>query len=303
MRVFVTGASGWIGSGVVTELIEAGHHVVGLARSDASADAVAAAGAEVHRGSLEDLESLQSGAATSDGVIHLAFIHDFSEYEHAVAADLRAIEAMGSALEGSGRPLVIASGIAALRSQDKATEDDPPVPEFPRAPAAIATVAMAERGVRSSVVRLPPTVHGRGDDGFVPTLITIARLRGRSGYIGPGDNRWPAVHRNDAARLFGLALEKAPAGAVLHAVADEGVRTHTIADVIGRHLGMPVVSVPPEQAGEHFSWLGRFFASDVPASSVATQEQLGWKPVEPSLIEDLEEGHYFQDPTKRGLPL
>src|SRR5579864_224330 len=250
MRVFVTGASGWIGSAVVPELMQAGHHVVGLARSEASADALAAAGAEVHRGSLEDLDGLQAGAAKADGVIHLAFIHDFSQYETAVRADQRAIDALGAELEGSDRPLVIASGVAVVTPNAVATEDDPPAPDFPRAPAAIATLAQAERGVRSSVVRLPPTVHGRGDDGFVPTLINVARLRGLSGYIGDGANRWPAVHRNDAARLFRLALEQAPAGSVLHAVADQGVPTRSIAEAIGRHLALPVVSFSPEQATE-----------------------------------------------------
>jgi nucleoside-diphosphate-sugar epimerase len=303
MRVFVTGASGWIGSAVVPELMQAGHHVVGLARSDAPADSLAAAGAEVHRGSLEDLDSLQAGAAKADGVIHLAFIHDFSQYEAAVRADQRAINALGAELEGSDRPLVIASGVAVVTSNAVATEDDPPAPDFPRTPAAMATLALAERGVRPSVVRLPPSVHGRGDDGFVPTLINIARLRGRSGYIGDGANRWPAVHRNDAARLFRLALEQAPAGSVLHAVTDEGVPTRSIAEVIGRHLELPVVSVPPEQAAQHFSWLGRFFAIDAPTSSQLTKERLGWKPTEPGLIEDLGEGHYFEDLTKRGLPV
>jgi nucleoside-diphosphate-sugar epimerase len=303
MRVFVTGASGWIGSALVPDLIQAGHHVVGLARSQASTDALAAAGAEVQPGSLEDRESLHTGAAKSDGVIHLAFIHDPSQYESSVQADRRAIETLGTALEGTDRPLVIASGILALSQNGVATEEDPPHPDFPRTPAAHMALALAERGVRSSVVRLPPTVHGRGDDGFVPTLINIARLRSRSGYIGNGANRWPAVHRIDAARLFRLALEKAPAGSVLHAVADEGVPTRSIAEVIGRHLELPLVSVPAEQVGDHFGWLGGFFAADVPASSVLTQQRLGWKPTNPGLIEDLDQGHYFQDLTKRGLPV
>jgi nucleoside-diphosphate-sugar epimerase len=302
MRVFVTGASGWIGSAVVPELIQGGHDVVGLARSEASADALAAVGAEVHYGSLEDLETLRAGAAKADGVIHLAFIHDFSQYETSVLADQRAIETLGHALEGSDRPLVIASGVMALASNEMATEEDPPHPGFPRAAAANMTLALAERGVRPSVVRLPPTVHGPGDNGFVPTLINIARVRGRSGYVGDGSNRWPAVHRRDAARLFVLALEKAPAGSVLHAVADEGVPTRTIAEVIGRHLDLPLVAVTPDRAADHFGWLGLIFAADSPASSVLTQERLGWKPTHPGLIEDLDEGHYFQDPTKRGIP-
>jgi nucleoside-diphosphate-sugar epimerase len=303
MRIFVTGASGWIGSAVVPELLDAGHEVVGLARSDASADALAAASAEVHRGSLEDLESLRVGAAKADGVIHLAFIHDFSRYEQSVGADQRAIETIGAALEGTDRPLVIASGVAAIAWSGVATEEDPFSPDFPRAAAARATLALAERGVRSSVVRLPPSVHGQGDDGFVPTLIQTARVRGRSGYIGDGANRWPAVHRNDAARLFRLAVEQAPAGSVLHAVADEGVPTRTIAEVIGRRLELPVVSIPPEQASEHFGWLGRFFAIDSAASSTLTRQRLAWEPTHPGLIADLEEGHYFRDLSKRGLPV
>jgi nucleoside-diphosphate-sugar epimerase len=303
MRVFVTGASGWIGSAVVPELIEAGHHVVGLARSEVSADALAAAGAEVHRGSLKDLESLEAGAATSDGVIHLAFIHDFSQYEASIRADQQTIETLGAALEGSDRPLVIASGMMALTSGEAATEEDPPHPDFPRTPAANTTLALANRGVRSSVVRLPPTVHGQGDDGFVPSLIAIAHQTRLSGYVGDGTNRWSAVHRYDAARLFRLALENAPAASVLHAVGDEGIRTCFIARVIGRHLDLPVESVPPQQAAQHFGWLGRFFSADVPASSVLTRERLGWMPAQPGLIEDLDQGHYFKNPTKRGLPV
>lgn len=303
MRVFVTGASGWIGSAVVPELIEAGHDVIGLARSDASAAAVEEAGAGVHRGSLEDLESLRTGAAESDGVIHLAFIHDFSQFEASVRADRRAIESLGTALENSGKPLVIASGVLALASGAVATEEDPPRPDFPRSEAANMTLALANRGVRPSVVRLPPTVHGRGDNGFIPTLIEIARQNHASGHIGDGANRWPAVHRLDAARLFRLALEDAPAGSVLHAVADEGVPVRSIAEVIGRHLGLPVVSVPPEEASDHFSWLGTFFSADLPASSALTQERLCWKPTGPGLIEDLDEGHYFEDSARRGIPL
>jgi nucleoside-diphosphate-sugar epimerase len=302
MRVFVTGASGWIGSAVVPELLEAGHDVVGLARSDTSADALAAAGVEVQRGSLQDPDSLHDGAAKADAVIHLAFIHDFSQYDNSVQADQTAIATLGAALKGTGRPLVIASGMAAL-ADGVATEDDPFRPDFPRALAANMALAFAGRGVRPSVVRLPPSVHGRGDDGFVPTLIHVARLRGRSGYIGSGTNRWPAVHRADAARLFRLAVERAPAGSILHAVGDEGVPTRSIAEVIGRHLELPVVSVPAEQAEEHFGWLGRFFAIDAAASSALTQQRLGWKPTHPRLIEDLEQGHYFAEPTKRGLPV
>jgi nucleoside-diphosphate-sugar epimerase len=294
MRVFVTGASGWIGSAVVPELIEAGHDVVGLARSDASADALRAAGAEVLHGSLEDLDSLQAGAAKADGVIHLAFIHDFSQYEAANQTDRQAIETLGAALEGSDRPLVIASGVAARTEGPAATEHDPSDPEFPRSAASDLTVALAERGVRSGVVRLPPTVHGRGDHGFVSWLIDIARQKGVSGYVGDGSNRWPAVHRLDAAHLYRLALEQAPPGSVLHAVAEEGVSTRTIAEVIGRHLDVPVGSITPEDALEHFGFLGLIWGADLPTSSALTQAQMNWRPTKPGLIEDLEQGHYFQ---------
>ncbi|HEX4865968.1 MAG TPA: SDR family oxidoreductase [Acidimicrobiales bacterium] len=294
MRVFVTGASGWVGSAVVPELINAGHEVVGLARSDQSAEALSAAGAEVHRGSLEDLESLHEGAAKSDGVIHLAFIHDFSQYEAANQADRWAIEAMGSALEGSDRPLVIASGVATTARGRPATENDPAAPDFPRSAAAAMTLALADKGVRSSVVRLAPTTHGRGDSGFVATVINIAREKGVSGYVGEGSNRWPAVHRSDAARVFRLSLEQAPAGSVWHAVAEEGIPTRSIAEVIGRHLDLPIVSIPGDRAGEHFGWMGMFWGGiDVRVSSDLTRQRLGWEPTGPLLIEDLEERHYF----------
>jgi nucleoside-diphosphate-sugar epimerase len=296
MRVFVTGASGWVGSAVVPELMDAGHHVVGLARSDASADALAAAGAEVHRGSLEDLDSLRAGASKSDGVIHLAFIHDFQQYEAANETDRHAIQAMGDALEGSDRPLLIASGVATTAAGRPATENDPAAPDFPRSAAAAMTLALAEKGVRSSVVRLPPTTHGRGDNGFIHTVIGMAREKGVSGHVGDGSNVWPAVHRSDAARLFRLALEQAPAGSVWHAVADEGVPTRAIAEVIGRHLEIPVVAIAPEDAVDHFGWMGIFWAIDVPASSELTRERLGWQPTGPGLIEDLDQGHYFQAP-------
>jgi nucleoside-diphosphate-sugar epimerase len=293
MRVFVTGASGWVGSAVVPELINAGHHVVGLARSEASADALAAAGAEVHRGSLDDIDSLREGAAKSDGVIHLAFVHDFHRYEAANQTDRLAIETMGAVLQGSDRPLVIASGVATTARGRPATENDLPAPDFPRSPAATMTVGLAEKGVRSSVVRLPPTTHGQGDKGFIPTIIGIARDKGFSGYIGEGSNVWAAGHRSDAARLFRLALEQAPAGSVWHAVGDEGVPTRAIAEVIGRHLAIPAVSIAPEHAGEHFGWMGLFWGMDAPASSELTQQRLGWRPTGPTLMEDLEQGHYF----------
>lgn len=294
MRVFVTGASGWVGSAVVPELINAGHEVVGLARSEASAGALAAAGADVHRGSLEDLDTLREGAAKSDGVIHLAFIHDFNHFEAANKVDRQAIEAMGSALEGSGRPLLIASGVLTTAQGRPATEDDPPLPGFPRSEAATITLDLAGKGVRSSVVRLPPTTHGRGDHGFIATIVGVARQRGVSGHVGDGSNVWAAVHRSDAARLYRLALEDATAGSVWHAVAEEGVPTRAIAEVIGRHLDIPVVSIAPEESAEHFGWIGVFWGANAPASSTLTQQRLGWQPTGPSLLEDLEAGRYFE---------
>ncbi len=300
MRVLVTGASGFIGSAVVPELIGAGHQVVGLARSDASAAALVAAGATVHRGALDDLDSLRAGAAASDGVIHLAFIHDFSAYEAATQIDQRAIETLGAALEGSDRPLVIASGLLGLPAGRVGTERDMPTPEAagPRGAGARAALALATRGVRAAIVRLAPSVHDEGDSGFVATLIGITRQRGVSGYIGDGSNRWPGVHRRDAAHLFRLALEQAPAGAVLHGVADEGVPVRAIAEVIGRHLDLPVVAIAPEGVAEHFGWLGAFLAAGIPASNTLTRELLGWQPTHPGLIADLDQGHYFRTPAK-----
>ena len=298
MRVFVTGATGFVGSAIVPELIGAGHDVVGLARSDQAAAALRRAGAEVHRGALDDLDSLRSGAAASDGVIHCAFIHDFARLDSAGRTDHRAVKTLGAALAGSGRPLVVTSGIGLLAPGRVATENDSPDPASRashRAPSEAATLGPAARGVRSSVLRLPPSVHGNGDHGFVPTLIDIARTKGVSGYVGDGSNRWPAVHRLDAARLFRLALETAPAGSVLHGAAEEGVPTRAIAEVIGRHLGVPVTAVAPEEAAEHFGWIAGFFATDVPASSALTRERTGWDPVQPGLIADLEQGHYFRE--------
>lgn len=294
MRVFVTGASGWIGSALVPRLIGNGHQVVGLARSDASAEALRSAGAGVHRGSLEDLESLREGASRSDGVIHLAFIHDFTQYEAANQADRDAITAMGAALAGSDRPLVVASGVATTATGRPSTETDPPLPDFPRSPASTMTLDLAEKGVRSSVVRLPPTVHGEGDEGFIAMLVGIARERSVSGFVGEGSNVWPAVHRSDAVRVFGAALESAPAGSVWHAVGEEGVPTRAIAEVIARHLGVDAVSIPPSEAGEHFGWIGTIWALDLPTSSALTQQHLGWRPTGPGLLEDLEAGHYRQ---------
>jgi nucleoside-diphosphate-sugar epimerase len=326
MRVFVTGASGWIGSAVVSELIDEGHQVVGLARSDASAAALTVAGAEVHRGTLDDLDSLRDAAAASDGVVHLAFKHELAfsgNFQDAADADRRAVETFGETLVGSDRPFVIASGILGLAPGRVGTERDGHGPSHgpshapshgpshgpspavtamgsgPQTRLATAELALsfASRGVRSSVVRLPPTNHGDGDHGFVAALVGIARDKGFSGYIGDGTNRWPAVHRLDSAHLFRLALEGAPAGSTLHAVADEGVRIREIADVIGRHLNLPAVSISPEDAAEHFTWLANFVSLDSPASSVLTRELLGWQPKHPGLIEDLDQGHYFLTPS------
>jgi nucleoside-diphosphate-sugar epimerase len=295
MRVFVTGASGFIGSAVVPELIGAGHQVVGLARSDASAAALAAAGAEVHRGDLEDVEGLRAAASASEGVIHLGFIHDFSRFEEVARIDRAAIEALGTGLAGTGKPLVIASGVLGIAPGRVATERDQPPAEHPhpRHAGVRAAIALKDRGVRVSIVRLSPSVHGRGDHGFVPMIIGIAREKGVAGFIGDGSNRWPAVHRLDAARLFRLALEKAPAGAALHGVADEGVPIRAIAEIIGRHLKLPVASIAPADAGVHFGWMAGFLGLDSPASNAGTRELLGWQPAEPGLLADLDDGHYF----------
>ena len=305
MRVLVTGASGWIGSATVVELIGAGHQVLGLARSDASAAALAAAGAEVLRGTIDDVATLRAAAAGSDGGVHLAFKHDVAcsgGFQQAADADRLAVETFGEELAGSDRPLVIASGTLGIALGRVATERDGHGPESPMAHAgagprarwatAEMTLALASRGVRSAVLRLPPTVHGEGEHGFVASLIGTAREKGVSGYIGDGSNRWPAVHCLDAARLFRLALENAPAGSTLHGVADEGIAVREIAEVIGRHLEVPVVSISPEEAGGHFTWLAGFLGLDSPASSALTRELLEWEPAHPALIDDLEKNYF-----------
>ena len=299
MRVFVTGATGFIGSAVVRDLLDAGHQVVGLARSDTGAASLTAAGAAVLRGSLEDLDSLRSGAADSDGVIHTAYIHDFSENNDAAAyarVDRNAIETIGGALAGSDRPLVVAAGIPVPVPGRVTTEDDaaPENPPYPRVSEPVA-MSLAGRGVRVSVVRMPLTVHGRGDHGFVPALIGIARAKGLAAYVEDGSNRWAAVHRLDAAHLFRLALEAASAGTRLNAIGDEGVSFREIAEVIGKHLDVPVVSLSREEAQGHFGLFALFVSIDAPASSELTQKQFGWHPGQPGLIADLDEGHYFKD--------
>jgi len=295
MKVFVTGATGFVGSAVVDELIEAGHQVLGLARSDAGADALAAAGAQVLRGSLEDLDSLQRGARAADGVIHTAFNHDFTKFVENCETERCAVEALGDALQGSSRRLIITSGVALLAPGRLTTEDDVRAldPAFPRASEQVAAV-LAARGINACVVRLAPSVHGAGDHGFVPRLIAIAREKGVAAYVGEGLNRWPAVHRFDAARLYRLAVENGEAGARYHGVADEGVLFKDIAGVIGRRLNLPVVSKRPEAVAEHFGWFGMFAAMDVPASSQRTQALLGWRPTGPDLLSDLDQPGYFE---------
>jgi nucleoside-diphosphate-sugar epimerase len=296
MRVFVTGASGWIGAAVVADLIEAGHEVAGLARSDASAAAVQDAGAVVIRGSLDDLDTLTAAATAADGVIHTAYVHDFSQMEAAAVTDRRVITTLGAALEGSDRPLVVTTGTGVLQPGRPVREDDrhdPSTPGHPRRENETVALELADRGVRVSVVRPAPSVHGEGDHGFVARLVDIARERGASGYVADGANRWAAVHRLDTARLYRMALEQAPAGSVYHAVGEEGVATRDIADVIARHLNLPLVSVDPGDAAEHFGWLGAFFSWDAPASNTLTRERLGWEPTHQGLLADLDEGFYF----------
>jgi len=304
MKIFVTGASGWIGSAVVPELLGAGHEVVGLARSDSSAAKLQEAGAIVHRGDLNDPDDLAGAAADSDGVIHLAFQHDTAfggDFATAGAADRRAVEAMGAALAGSDRPFVLASGMVGLALGRPATENDGLVasseiranPAGVRSATALLTLSLRGIGVRSSVLRFPPTVHGDGDNGFMAIFVGIARESGVAGYVGDGTNRWPAVHVSDAARLARLAVEAAPAGSVLHAAGEEGVPFLQIAEVMGRGLGLPTRSVDPADAFEHFGFLGLFAGLDSPASATITRELLGWEATGPSLLEDLEKDYYY----------
>ena len=297
MRIFVTGATGFVGSALVQELIGAGHKVIGLARSDAGAKALAAAGAEAHRGDLQDLESLRSGAAAADGVIHTAFIHDFSRFQENCEIDKRSIEVLGSALEGSERPMLVTAGLATVAQHRMPTEEDaslPPSSVYPRVSEATAE-KLLERGVRVSVVRLPQ-VHDTVKQGLVTYTVALAREKGVSAYVADGLNRWAAVHVLDAARLYRLALEKPEAGARYHAVAEEGVPVREIAEAIGRALKVPVVSKSPEEAADHFGWLGMFVGLDLIGSSVQTQARLGWRPTGPGLIADLEHMRYSGTP-------
>jgi len=293
MHVFVTGATGFVGTSVVGHLLSAGHTVTGLARSDASAAKLDARGATVLRGDLTETDKLAAAAAAADGVIHTGFIHDFSNFMHSVAVDKAAIEAMGGALEGSGKPLLVTSGIGLLKSGQVATEADMPDGSSPRLSEA-AAMPFADRGVKAMMIRLPPSVHGDGDHGFVPANIGFARQHGRAAYIGDGANRWPAVHVEDAGRLYLAALEKGEAGGRYHPIGDHGIPFREIAETIGRKLGVPTVSLTGDAVAEHFSWMAGFAAMDVPADSAWTEEQLGWKATGPGLIQDLEDGTYFE---------
>ena len=308
MHYFVTGASGWIGSAVLPELIDHGHRVVGLARSDGSADTITALGGEVVRGTLDDLDVLADAAGASDGVIHLAFKHDIAfsgDFEAAAVADRAAVDAVADALAGTDKPFVLASGLLGLAPGRVATEEDGhdqgdgsathPGPSMRMATAEHVRM-LAARGIRTSVLRLPPTVHGDGDEGFMTMIVNMCRTAGTAGYTGDGSHRWPAVHRSDAARLFRLAAERAPAGSTLHAVGDEGVSGRAIAEVIGRHLDLPVQALSPEEADATFNFLAMLLAIDSPASAAITRRLLGWEPTGSGLIEDLEQGHYFRDP-------
>jgi nucleoside-diphosphate-sugar epimerase len=293
MRVFVTGATGFVGSAVVQELMTAGHQVIGLVRSDAGAKSLATTGATVHRGDVQDLDSLKSGAAAADAVIHTAFIHDFSKFKESCEIDRLAITALGEALAGSSRPLIVTSGTGLL-PPGRATEDDAPLPTHPRVASEEAAEAVKARGVNVSVMRLPPSVHGDGDHGFVPLLIGMAREKGVSAMIGAGNNVWAAVHRFDAAKLYRLALEKGKGPTRYHATAEEGVQFKEIAGVIGRRLGVPVVAKSPEEAAQHFTWFAHFAAMDALASSAKTRASTGWNPTGPGLIADIDRDAYFR---------
>jgi nucleoside-diphosphate-sugar epimerase len=296
MRVFITGASGWIGSAVIPEFLAQGHEVVGLARSDAAAEKVAASGAEVLRGDIQDIDVLRAGAEQADGVVHLAFRHDVAwtgHFEDAAASDRRAIEVFGEVLAGSDRPLAIAAGVAGVSPGGVATERDLPTDQVsPRAASERALLALADRGVRSMSVRFAPTVHGAGDHGFIARIIDADRSHGAAGYVGEGENRWAAVHRSDAARLVRLGIERAPAGSVLHAVGEEGVAMRDVAEAISRLFELPATAISPEEAAARFGFLGQFVGLDMAASSAATRQLLGWDPTGPTLIDDIEAGAY-----------
>jgi nucleoside-diphosphate-sugar epimerase len=295
MRVFVTGASGWIGSATVDELLAAGHEVTGLARSDGSAAALEAKGARVRRGDLDDLASIRAGAEAAEAVIHLANKHDWADQAATIAAERGAIQTIGDALAGTGRPFLFASGVAGVTQGRPATENDPSPfygPDSPRGGSENLAFEYVDRGVNAVSLRFAPTVHGTGDHGFIAIIAAVAREKGVSGYPGDGTHRWAAVHRSDAARLVALGLEKAPAGARLHAVAEEGISTRDIAEAIGRAFGLPVASIAPDDVQDHFGFIGTFFNMDLAATSKVTRELLGWSPTGPTLIEDLDAGAY-----------
>ena len=295
MRVFVTGASGWIGSATIDELLAAGHEVTGLARSDASAAALQAKGVQVRRGDLDDLASIRAGAEAAEAVIHLANKHDFTNPAVSIAAERGAVQTIGDTLVGTNRPFLLASGVDGLTQGRLATENDPSPfhgPESPRGGSENLALEFVDRGVHSVALRFSPTVHGTGDHGFIAVIAAVAREKGVSGYPADGTNRWAAVHRSDAARMVALGLAKAPAGARLHAVAEEGVPTRDIAEAIGRAFGLPVTSIAPDDVQGHFGWIGTFFSMDLAATSTMTPELLGWTPTGPTLIEDLDAGAY-----------